>query len=420
LEVALGTSGVWVLGGYQSDFARNYLREDLSMSDLVGEVVEGTLAGAGVEPADIEAVHVANAFGELFAGQGQMGAMPATVNPALWGLPASRHEAACASGSVAVLAAMADIEAGRYDCVLVVGAELERNVPGAKAPEYLGAAAWIGHEGDEAKFMWPYMFSAIADEYDRRFGLDDTHLRAIAELNFRNARSNPLSQTREWRFTNRSFDADDVANPVVEGRLRRTDCGQITDGGAGVVLVSDRFLEERGGVGTRPAPGRPGPARIAGWGHTTAALSLEQKLERSRGGPYVFPDVRKAVQDAFDRAGVSGVEDLDGIETHDCFTISEYVALDHFGITGPGESWKAVEGGDLERDGSIPVNPSGGLIGTGHPVGATGVRMLLDASRQVCGKAGEYQVEGARRFATLNIGGSLTTTVSFVVEGSVD
>ena len=95
--------------------------------------------------------------------------------------------------------------------------------------------------------------------------------------------------------------------------------------------------------------------------------------------------------------------------------MSEYMAIDHFGITGPGESWKAVENGDLERDGAIPVNPSGGLIGVGHPVGASGVRMLRDAARQVTGQAGDTQVEGARTFATLNIGGSLTTTVSFVV-----
>ena len=106
---------------------------------------------------------------------------------------------------------------------------------------------------------------------------------------------------------------------------------------------------------------------------------------------------------------------IDGIETHDCFSMSEYMAIDHFGITEPGESWKAVENGDLARDGAIPVNPSGGLIGVGHPVGATGVRMLHDAARQVTGRAGDCQVDGARTFATLNIGGSLTTAVSFVV-----
>ena len=120
------------------------------------------------------------------------------------------------------------------------------------------------------------------------------------------------------------------------------------------------------------------------------------------------------MQDAFARAGVD-VDGIDGLETHDCFTPSEYLAIDHVGITGPGESWKAIENGDLEIGGRLPVNPSGGLIGGGHPVGATGVRMLVDASRQVTGRAGEFQVEGARTFATLNIGGSTTTTVSFVV-----
>jgi acetyl-CoA C-acetyltransferase len=343
----------------------------------------------------------------LFTGQGQLGAMPATVNPALWGKPAARHEAACASGSVAVLSAMADIEAGRYDCVLVIGVEQERNVPGADAPRNMAAAAWIGHEGQAATYMWPYMFSLLADEYDRRYGLDDRYLHAIAELNMRNAKANPSAQTRGWTFGPDSFAADDTANPIVEGRLRRTDCAQVTDGTAGVLLVSDRFRADREDTGPL--------ASIAGWGHGTAGLSLGAKFDRSQGEPYVFPHVRRVVADAFRRAGISDVAALDGIETHDCFSVSEYMAIDHFGITGPGESWKAVENGDLERDGAIPVNPSGGLIGVGHPVGASGVRMLRDAARQVTGQAGECQVPGARTFATLNIGGSLTTTVSFVV-----
>jgi acetyl-CoA C-acetyltransferase len=156
-------------------------------------------------------------------------------------------------------------------------------------------------------------------------------------------------------------------------------------------------------------------ARILGWGHRTVGLPLAQKLARSADDPYVLPHVRRAVLDAFGRAGIADVDDLDGIETHDCFTMSEYAAIDHFGIAGPGESWKAIENGDLEIGGRIPVNPSGGLIGGGHPVGATGVRMVLDAARQVTGRAGDYQVKGARRFGTLNIGGSTTTTVSFVV-----
>ena len=131
-----------------------------------------------------------------------------------------------------------------------------------------------------------------------------------------------------------------------------------------------------------------------------------------------MPHVRGAIVDALHRAGIAAVDDLDVIETHDCMTPSEYLAIDHFGITAPGESWKAIESGVLERDGSMPVNPGGGLIGGGHPVGATGIRMLLDATRQVSGTAAGYQVDGARRAATLNIGGSTATTVSFVVDAA--
>jgi acetyl-CoA C-acetyltransferase len=103
------------------------------------------------------------------------------------------------------------------------------------------------------------------------------------------------------------------------------------------------------------------------------------------------------------------------VETHDCFTSTEYLAIDHFGLTAPGESWKAVEEGWIERGGKLPFNPSGGLMGGGHPVGATGARMLFDAAKQVSGTAGEYQVDDAATVQTLNIGGSFGTVVSFVV-----
>ena len=95
--------------------------------------------------------------------------------------------------------------------------------------------------------------------------------------------------------------------------------------------------------------------------------------------------------------------------------MTEYLAIDHFGLTAPGRAFEAIENGSIERGGALPVNPGGGLIGIGHPVGATGARMVLDASRQVSGRAGETQIEGAKRFATLNIGGSCATVCSFVV-----
>ena len=390
-------ANVWILGGYQSDFARNVQREGGDLGTLTAEVVRETLAAAHTRAADIGVIHMANAFGELFAHQGHLGAMPASVESDLWGTPATRHEAACASGSAAVLAAIADLRSGAYPSALVLGVELEKTVPGDIAARHLGAAAWTGHEGRDATFMWPSMFSRVADEYDRRYGIDDIHLDAISALNYANARSNPNAQTRSWRV-------DPESNPVVEGRIRRLDCSQMTDGGAGVVLVSDEYL--------RAHPDAHPIAVIAGWGHRTVGLGLAQKLDRS--DEYVFPHVRLAVQDAFSRAEVD-LDTLDGFEVHDCFTPSEYLAIDHIGLTGPGESWKAIENGEIALGGRLPINPSGGLIGGGHPVGATGVRMILDAARQVSGTAGEYQVDGAQTFGTLNFGGSTATTISFVI-----
>jgi len=406
-------TAVWVLGGSQTDFARHLTREGRDVSDLVGEIVDRTLEASRAGAAEVEVIHVGNAFGQLFTGQGHLGAMPATVRPDLWGVPAARHEAACASGGVALLAAMADLRAGHYDCALVLGVELEKTVPGDEAATHLGAAAWVGHDGEGARFMWPHVFSAIADEYDRRHGLDDAHLRAIAALNLANARRNPNAQTRGWDVPdlNGPDATDDTRNPVVEGRIRRYDCSQVTDGAAGVVLVSDAWLRDH--------PGRRPVARIEGWGHRTVGLGLRQKLDRDRDELYVLPHVRRAVTDAFDRAHVT-LEDLDGFEVHDCFTPTEYLAIDHIGLTGPGESWKAVEDGSIALGGRLPINPSGGLIGGGHPVGASGIRMLVDAAKQVSGTAGDYQVEGARTFGTLNFGGSTATTVSLVVGAVAD
>ena len=406
----MGSPNVWILGGYQSDFARNLTREGHDFAVLTSEVVDSTLAAAQLAASDIEVVHLGNAFGEMFARQGHLGAMPATVNDGLWDTPASRHEAACASGSVAALAAMADLRSGAYRTALVIGVELEKTVPGDTAAQYLGAAAWTDHEGADTRFMWPHMFEQVAGEYDRRYGIDEIHLRAIAQLNFANARTNPNAQTREWAVPDlvAGRDGDDEVNPVVEGRLRRFDCSQMTDGGAGIVLVTDEWLRDH--PSARPI------GRIDGWGHRTVGLGLQQKLDHSAGDPYVMPHVRRAVRDAFDRAQVT-VDDVDGFEVHDCFTPSEYLAIDHIGLTDPGESWKAIENNEIAIGGRLPINPSGGLIGGGHPVGASGVRMLLDAAKQVSDGAGDYQVEGAKTFGTLNFGGSTATTVSFVVSG---
>ncbi|CAN5528612.1 acetyl-CoA acetyltransferase [soil metagenome] len=402
----------YILGGWQSDFANNWARQGMEFADAFSEVVGEGLDAVGLEPKDIDTGHVGNFVGDLFAGQGLLGGFFGMVHPDFDGLPTARHEAACASGSVAILAASAEIEAGRYGLACVVGLEQMRNVSGQKAAENLAAAAWAGHEFQDAQFVWPRAFSDLADEYDRRYGLKPEHLLRIAEINFANGKRNPNAQTRQWQFNDRSFTLDDEANPVVEGRTRKQDCGQVTDGAAVVFLASEKRAAEYAAKKGVPLESLP---RIKGWGHRSAPISYAAKIRASEGADYIFPQVRRAIEDARARAGVGDLSQIDVVETHDCFTATEYMAIDHLGLTAPGESWKAVEDGSIEMGGRLPINPSGGLIGLGHPVGATGVRMALDAFKQVTGTAGDYQVEGAKTCQTLNIGGSTTTTVSLIV-----
>ncbi len=406
------TQDIYILGGHQTDFSANWTRRDKSLFDLFSESILSALEKTRLDAKDIEVGHVGNFVAELFTGQGMLGGFFGHVHPDFSGMPASRHEGACASGSLAILAAMADLESGRYDLACVAGVELMRNVSGQQAADNLGAAIYVGEEGQTAQYIWPAMFSDLAEEYDQRYGLKYEHLSEISRINFENARRNPNAQAHKWEFGNRSFTADDEQNPVIEGWMRRQDCGQVSDGAAVVFLSSESKARE---YAQQHGLALDNIARIKGWGHTTAPMMMQTKLEESAGQDYVFPWTRKAITDAYRRANISGPEALDAIETHDCFSVTEYMAIEHFGITAPGEAWKAVEDGRIGFKGNIPVNPSGGLIGLGHPVGATGVRMALDAAKQVTGIAGDYQVEGARNVGTFNVGGSGTTNCSFVI-----
>jgi acetyl-CoA C-acetyltransferase len=403
---------VYILGGFQTDFARNWTKEGKHISAMIREAVEGCLAVTGVAPQAIEVGHVGNFAAELYAMQGHLGAFLVDVDPAFSGLPTGRHEAACASGSIALLAATAEIEAGRYDCALVVGVEQMKTVSPAIGGDYLGTAAWYELEAKGVEFPFPKLFGKLGDEYDRRYGLKDEHLAHIAAVNYANAKKNPKAQTRTWYMSEAHACETSSYNAVIGGRIKISDCSQVTDGAVAVILGSDKFAAEYAKQHRKPGEKL---ARIEGWGHRTAPLRFDDKVAESAKDPYVLPHTRRAILDAYRRAGIADCWKLDGIETHDCFTTSEYMAIDHFGLTPPGESWRAIEERVIDFDGKLPINPSGGLIGAGHPVGATGVRQLLDASLQVTGRAGAYQVANARRFATLNIGGSGTTSCVFVV-----
>ena len=410
---------VYILGGAQTDFERNWKKEGKGMVALLKEAVADGLTGAGLSFEDVRALNredrvacfVGNFIAEKYTEQGHLGAFLTEVDPAFYGVPSARYEAACASSSAAIDAARTSIRAGDRDVAIVVGWELMKTVDARTGGDFLGRAAYYEKEAKGIELPFPKLFGRLADETLRKYpALDEKRymdaLARIACINYGNAKRNPLAQTRQWfmNFAQASARGTET-NPLVGGRLAVSDCSQITDGAAVVVLASEDFVRRRGLTG-KPV--------IKGFGHRNAPLRFDRKVAEQPDSPYLLPWTRQAVLDAYGRSGLT-VADMDVFEAHDCFTSSEYVALSAFGLTPPGEEYRAVESGLIAPGGAKPVNPGGGLIGCGHPVGATGARMLLDLYKQVTGAAGGCQVPDAKNALMLNIGGTATTNYVFIV-----
>lgn len=412
-------SKVYIIGGAQTDFERNWKKEGKGMVAVLKEVIADGLNHAGLSFDDVKelngenriACFVGNFIAEKYVDQGHLGAFLTEVDSAFYGVPSARYEAACASSSVAIDAAATKIRADEYDVAIIVGWELMKTVNSKLGGDYLGRAAYYEKEGKGVELPFPKLFGRLADETLKKYPkLDETRymdaLARISVINYSNAKRNPLAQTRKW-FMNydQASTRGTGTNPLVGGKLGVSDCSQVTDGAAVVVLCSEQFIAERGYEG-KPV--------IKGYGHRTAPMLFDKKMADNAESEYVLPWTRKACLEAYKRAGLS-VEDIDVFETHDCFTSSEYAAISAFGLTEPGKEYEAVESGLIAFDGDKPINPSGGLIGCGHPVGASGARMLLDLYKQVTGTAGDYQVPGVRNAMMLNIGGSATTNYVFII-----
>ncbi len=412
-------SKVYILGGAQTDFERNWTKEGKGMVAVLKEAVADGLSGAGLSFDDVRnlnednrvACFVGNFIAEKYVDQGHLGAFLTEVDSAFYGVPSARYEAACASSSVAVDAAAAKIRCGDYDVAVVVGWELMKTVESRIGGEYLGRAAYFAKEGRGVDLPFPKLFGRLADETLKKYpSLDEKRymdaLARISVINYSNAKRNPLAQTRKWFMSyEQACSRGTETNPLVGGRLAVSDCSQVTDGAAVVVLASEKYMAEHM-IEDKPV--------IKGYGHRTAPMLFEKKMRENQGSLYLLPWTRQACVDAYRRAGLT-VDDIDVFETHDCFTSSEYAAISAFGLTAPGEEYGAVESGLIAFDGKKPVNPSGGLIGCGHPVGASGARMLLDLYKQVTGTAGGYQIGNAVNGMMLNIGGSATTNYVFIV-----
>jgi acetyl-CoA C-acetyltransferase len=405
---------VYVIGTGRTDFKRNFLKEGKSLRDIIVEAGKAALSDAQIDPSDVQSGVIGNFAAGLFTRQLHLGSFLTDIDPKLRGIPTMHVEAACASGSIAVLTAAQQVMGGIYDVVLVVGAEQQKTMPSKDGADVLGAAGDFAYEkpifGD---FMFPKLFARVAQIYGEKYGLTEKQLATVAFKNYAHARMNPLAQTRDLDITLAYASSESEKNPRFAPPLKNTDCSQITDGGAAVILCSERFAKKKFGASKIRG------MRLLGFGHATDHLQLDKK------DAPIFSIARKAAEKAYSSSGVKPT-DLHGVEVHDCFSISEIVAYEILGIAENGQGAKLAETGATAhrsiRDKissskppfDLPINVSGGLIADGHPVGATGVRQVGEAFLQLINSAGQRQIEGAKRYLTFNMGGSLTTSVVMI------
>jgi acetyl-CoA acetyltransferase len=404
---------VYILGAGRTDFKRNLKKEGKTIRHIIIEAGRKALADAKIDPGEIEAAAVGNFNAGQFTKQLHLGAFVPEIDEKLHGIPTMHTEAACASGALSVLLGAQWIMGGFHDAVLVVAAEQQKTMSSLDGSDVLGAAADYHIEKPEyGDFMFPKLFGRIAQIYIDKYGASPDDLAAVAYKNYAHAALNPLAQMRETNLTYDCASQVSEKNPSVAPPLRVSDCSQITDGAAALVLVSGKYLDRIG----RDKSKLP---RLLGYGHTTDYLALEKKDVPT------FSTARKAAQKAFGMANLKP-RDMHGAEVHDCFSITEIVAYEILGLAEPGKGAELAKSGATalpqvrgehvsgKIDFEIPVNTGGGLIGDGHPVGATGVRQVVDAYQQLTNQAGARQIEGAKNFLTFNMGGSLTTSVAMI------
>jgi len=404
---------VYIIGGGRTDFKRNLKKEGKTIRHLITEAGKIAIDDAKIDPGQIQAAAVGNFNAGQFTKQLHLGGFIPEIDPKLHGIPTMHTEAACASGSLSVLLGAQWIMGGFHDAVLVVGAEQQKTMPSIEGADVLGAAADFHNEKPEyGDFMFPKLFGRIAQIYIDKYGAKEADLAMVAWKNYAHAKLNPLAQMRDADLTYDCASQVSEKNPSVAPPLKVSDCSQITDGSASLVLVSEKFLEKLG----RDKSKTP---RLLGFGHTTDYLPLDKKDAPT------FSIARKAAEQAFGMARMKP-RDVQGADVHDCFSITEIVVYEILGLAEPGKGAELAKSGATalpqvrnekmtgKFNFELPVNPGGGLIGDGHPVGASGVRQVFEAYQHLTNQAGARQIENAKRFLTFNMGGSLTTSVAML------
>ena len=381
-----------IVGWAHSRFGR---LEGEDIESLICGVASDAVADAGVAPEDVDAIYV-GLFNNGFSPQDFPSSLVFQADDRLRFTPATRVENACATGSAAIHQGLNLIEAKRGRVVLVVGVEKMTETPGPEVGDILLGASYRKEDG-EIEGGFAGVFATIAQRYYQKHGDQGDALARIAAKNHRNGCANPWAQIRKDLGYDFCREVSEK-NPIVASPLKRTDCSLVSDGAAAVVLAdTETALSLDKAVAFR------------------ARSQVNEFLPMSRRDMTFLDGCARAWSQALGEAKLS-IGDLSLVETHDCFTMAELMEYEAMGLTRPGEGARAILEGWTEKDGRLPVNPSGGLKSKGHPIGATGVSMHVVASMQLRGEAGDMQVDGARLAGTFNMGGAAVANYVSILE----
>ena len=383
-----------VIGWAHSKFGN--LADCPDTESLIAATVPAAMNDANITAEDVDGIFLGT-FNSGFVTQSFEAGLVGMAVPELAHVPASRLENACATGSAALYSALDFVQSGRGKIALVVGVEKMTTIPPSEAAALMLRGSYYAEEGHFSP-GFAGVFGHIAQSYFQAHGDHSEALAIISAKNHHNAMKNPVAHMQKdlgFEFCNTVSDK----NPLVAGPLRRSDCSLISDGAA-VMVVCD----------AETAKTMDKAVRFRAYHHSNDFMALSR-----RPSPYSFGGAARAWKGAMEEAEIT-LDDLDLVETHDCFTIAELLEYEAMGLAEPGQGHRVIREGTVQADGKLPVNLSGGLKARGHPLGATGVSMHIMAAMQLTGEAGEMQKEGATMAGVFNMGGAAVANYTSILE----